>query len=66
MVAIEEIISDLKFIDWYKSGLLIATGQDALLIGELQPEGKKRLTVEAFLCGHSIPIGSRFSSHQES
>lgn len=49
-----------------KSGLLIATGQDALLIGELQPEGKKRLTVEAFLCGHSIPIGSRFSSHQES
>lgn len=44
------------------NGLLIATGSNALLISELQPEGKKRLAVEAFLCGHSVPIGSRFSN----
>ncbi len=49
-----------------RDGLLIATGNKALLIGELQPEGKKRLTVEAFLCGHQVPIGSRFSSTQPS
>lgn len=44
------------------NGLLIATGSNALLVSELQPEGKKRLDVEAFLCGHSVPIGSRFSN----
>ena len=44
------------------NGLLIATGSNALLIRELQPEGKKRLSVEAFLCGHPVAIGSRFSS----
>jgi len=44
------------------NGLLIATGSKALLVEELQPEGKKRLTVEAFLCGHPVAIGSRFSS----
>lgn len=44
------------------NGLLIATGSNALLVSELQPEGKKRLEVEAFLCGHSVPTGSRFSN----
>jgi methionyl-tRNA formyltransferase len=48
------------------SGLLIATGSNALLVSELQPEGKKRLAVEAFLCGHPIAIGSRFSSRRPS
>ena len=45
-----------------KQGLLIATGKDALLIKELQPEGKKRLSIEAFLCGHAIANGSKFIS----
>jgi methionyl-tRNA formyltransferase len=44
------------------NGLLITTGSNALLVGELQPEGKKRMSVEAFLCGHPVPKGSRFSS----
>ncbi len=44
-----------------REGVLIATGRDALLLRELQPEGKKRLSVEAFLCGHSLKPGSRFS-----
>jgi methionyl-tRNA formyltransferase len=38
-------------------GLLIATAQDSLLIKEIQPEGKKRMTVEAYLCGHPLAPG---------
>lgn len=38
-------------------GLLIATAQDCLLIKEIQPEGKKRMTVEAYLCGHPLAPG---------
>ena len=44
-----------------KQGLLIATGRDCLLIREIQPEGKKRMTVQACLCGMSLPVGATFS-----
>jgi methionyl-tRNA formyltransferase len=39
----------------------VACGRHVLLIKELQPEGKKRMTVEAFLCGHAIPPGTLLS-----
>ena len=42
-------------------GLLIATAQDCLLIKEIQPEGKKRMTVEAYLCGHPLKPGSQLT-----
>lgn len=42
-------------------GLLIATGSDYLCIKEIQPEGKKRMTVQACLCGTPINIGDVFS-----
>ncbi|MFV0436495.1 MAG: methionyl-tRNA formyltransferase [Desulfopila sp.] len=45
-----------------RRGLLIATGQDCLLIREVQPEGKKRMTVDAFLCGSPLIPGSRLNS----
>lgn len=45
-----------------KRGLLIATGRDCLLVREVQPEGKKRMTVEAFLCGITIEPGTRLFS----
>ncbi len=44
-------------------GLLIATGENSLLVKELQPEGKKRLSVESFLCGHKLEAGSRFDAN---
>lgn len=40
-------------------GLLIATGTDSLLVREIQPEGKKRMTVEACLRGLPLPVGTR-------
>jgi len=42
-------------------GLLITTAQDCLLIKELQPEGKKRMTVEAYLCGHPLKTGTQLT-----
>ncbi len=41
-----------------KRGLLIACGNNALLVKEIQPEGKKRMPVDAFLCGATIPAGT--------
>lgn len=40
-----------------RDGLLIATGHNLLLIREIQPEGKKRMPVSSFLCGHSLAAG---------
>lgn len=48
------------------NGILVATGSNALLIKELQPEGKKRLSAEAFLCGYPLPAGSRFTNSSSS
>ena len=45
-----------------RKGLLIAAGRDAVLIGEIQPEGGKRMAVEAFLCGHPLQPGQRFAN----
>lgn len=42
-------------------GLLIATGLDCLLIREIQPEGKKRMTVADCLRGARIDQGSRIA-----
>jgi methionyl-tRNA formyltransferase len=44
-----------------KEGLLVATGSDAILIREIQPEGGKRMMVDAFICGHPLEPGQRFS-----
>ncbi|MFH2124325.1 MAG: methionyl-tRNA formyltransferase [Pseudomonadota bacterium] len=38
-------------------GLLISTAKGCLLIKEIQPEGKKRMTVESYLCGHPLKPG---------
>ncbi|MDK9705535.1 MAG: methionyl-tRNA formyltransferase [Desulforhopalus sp.] len=43
-----------------RRGILVACGKNALLIHELQPEGKKRMTAEAFCCGHSLDLGVVF------
>ena len=37
--------------------LIIACGEDALEITQLQPEGKKKMTAEAYLLGHPLTVG---------
>jgi methionyl-tRNA formyltransferase len=41
-----------------KRGIFVACGTNTLLIKEIQPEGKKRMAVESFLCGHPIAAGT--------
>ncbi|CAK8711331.1 MAG: methionyl-tRNA formyltransferase [Candidatus Electronema aureum] len=43
------------------NGILVATGKDYLLIREIQPEGKKRMCVQACICGMQLPIGQQFT-----
>jgi methionyl-tRNA formyltransferase len=43
-----------------KSGIVIACGEKALRILELQREGGKRLTAEQFLAGHPLNAGQKF------
>jgi methionyl-tRNA formyltransferase len=38
-------------------GLLVACGKHCLNLREVQPEGKKRMSVAAFSCGHPLPGG---------
>ena len=38
-----------------KTGLLVACGQGSLLLTEVQPEGRRRMTVQDFLSGHPTP-----------
>ena len=47
-----------------RDGIMVATGENCLLIRELQPEGKKRMTAQAFLCGQPLNAGSRFTTEQ--
>ncbi len=45
-----------------KFGIVVACGEHALRILELQLEGGKRLTAQQFLAGHELKPGERFSS----
>jgi methionyl-tRNA formyltransferase len=41
------------------SALLVACGKGALRLRQVQPEGKRRMSVADFLHGHSLPSGMR-------
>lgn len=43
-------------------GVAIAAGKGYLSVGEIQPEGGKRMSADAFLRGHSLAIGKVFHS----
>jgi len=40
-----------------KTGIVVATGKDDLIIKELQIEGKRKMTVEEFSAGNKISVG---------
>lgn len=44
-----------------KDALRIATGKGALLIQEIQPASGKRLSIEQYLAGHHVAVGSRLA-----
>ncbi len=43
-------------------GILVATGENSLLLRNIQPEGKKRMEVSSFLCGYQIEPGLQFKN----
>lgn len=43
-----------------KQGLLVRTGDGALRITKIQPEGSSAMEVQAWLCGHAVPKGMVF------
>jgi methionyl-tRNA formyltransferase len=45
-----------------KSGLVVACGQQALRIQQLQREGGRRMSVADFLAGHELPVGLRLGN----
>lgn len=49
-----------EVIEVKKDAILVATGENALVIKELQLEGKKRMTAEAFLRGYPVAAGVKF------
>lgn len=46
-----------QIVDKSKKAIIVKTGKGALAITELQLEGKKRMTTEAFLCGAGFEDG---------
>jgi methionyl-tRNA formyltransferase len=51
--------------DGTQSWLVVGAGQGAVSIEELQPAGKKRMTVAEFLRGHPIKEGDHFGPENE-
>lgn len=45
-----------------RSNMLIACGEGALAVSELQKAGGKRLPVQQFLAGHPVKVGDRFDT----
>lgn len=43
-------------------GMEVGASQGRLIITELQPEGKKRMSAKSFLRGHAVEVGDRFES----
>ena len=46
-----------KVLDTEGAGPLVAAGEDALRLLDVQPEGKKRMTGHAFLLGANLTTG---------
>lgn len=42
-------------------GILVRAGEGYVLIAEVQPEGKRRMSAREFLAGNPLPRGARFS-----
>jgi methionyl-tRNA formyltransferase len=48
-----------EVIEIRKDSFVVMTGEGTLVIKELQLEGKKRMSVDAFLRGYSLPVGTK-------
>ena len=49
-----------------KNRLVVAAGQGCVVIRNVQPAGKRLLSVQEFLCGHHVAAGDRMGGEEES
>lgn len=47
-------------------GLVIACGQGALALHEVQPQGSRRMSISDFLAGHRLTVGTVFETPRQS
>lgn len=52
-----------EIINVSKDGIVVATKEGALVIKELQIEGKRRMKAEEFISGHKICVGEAFDKN---
>ena len=45
-----------------KRGILVAAGKGAILLRDIQLEGKRRMPVRDFLLGHPVSVGTRLGN----
>ncbi|MDD3295903.1 MAG: methionyl-tRNA formyltransferase [Candidatus Omnitrophica bacterium] len=50
-----------EIISLDKKGIIVSAGKDALLIERIKPEGKNNMDAWAFVCGHKIVPGKKFT-----
>jgi methionyl-tRNA formyltransferase len=50
-----------EVLETSRNGIVVACGQQALRVIELQREGGRRMSVQGFLAGHAINAGERFA-----
>ena len=48
-----------------KNGILVAAGEGAILLREIQLEGKRRMAAREFLLGHPLPVGTQLGVRPE-
>tara|TARA_B100000315_G_scaffold255980_1_gene300773 strand:- start:431 stop:1387 length:957 start_codon:yes stop_codon:yes gene_type:complete len=44
-----------------KHGIYVATSLGVVKIKELKPQGKKKMSAQAFICGHNLKVGDHFT-----
>jgi len=60
----EEVLSGRpgEIIGIEKNGIFVACGCGGIVIRELQPQGRRRMTAGEFIAGHNLKIGDKFES----
>lgn len=53
-----------EIIEISKEGIIVATAEGAVLLVEVQPENRKRMTAVEFARGRRITVGMRFGNSQ--
>jgi methionyl-tRNA formyltransferase len=60
VASVDQAAEPGEIVHTNNSNWLVATGRNAIAVSQIQPEGKRIMSVSDFLKGHPVPDGSRF------